>query len=66
MRPARFSLICREGTYVADVEDVARGLVAAVEKGRSGEIYILGGYNYPFSETYVREQIAYLKKYGLL
>ena len=40
------------GTYVADVEDVARGLVAAFEKGRSGEIYILGGYNYPFAETY--------------
>jgi len=40
------------GTYIADVEDVARGLVAAFEKGRSGEIYILGGYNYPFAETY--------------
>jgi len=39
------------GTYVADVEDVARGLVAAFEKGRTGEIYILGGYNYRFSET---------------
>jgi dihydroflavonol-4-reductase len=40
------------GTYVADVEDVARGVVAAFEKGRPGEIYILGGYNYPFAETY--------------
>lgn len=39
------------GTYIADVEDVARGIVSTFEKGRIGEVYILGGYNYPFKES---------------
>jgi len=33
------------GVSVADVRDVAHGHVAALEKGRSGERYILGGEN---------------------
>jgi len=31
------------GTSIVHVEDVARGAIAALEKGRSGERYILGG-----------------------
>ncbi len=38
-------LVCRGGTSVVHIEDVARGMLAAVERGRSGERYILGGEN---------------------
>jgi dihydroflavonol-4-reductase len=38
-------LVCHGGTSVAHVADVAAGIVAALEKGRSGERYILGGDN---------------------
>lgn len=38
-------LVCRGGTSVVHVEDVAAGIVAAFERGRSGERYILGGEN---------------------
>lgn len=38
------------GTHVADVEDVAKGLVALFMRGRIGERYILGGYNLTFKE----------------
>ncbi len=38
-------LVCRGGTSVVHIEDVARGMLAAVEHGRSGERYILGGQN---------------------
>jgi dihydroflavonol-4-reductase len=33
------------GVGVADVRDVARGVMAALERGRTGERYILGGQN---------------------
>ncbi len=33
------------GVAVADVRDVARGVMAALERGRTGERYILGGHN---------------------
>ena len=38
-------LVCHGGTSVAHVGDVAAGIVAALEKGRAGERYILGGDN---------------------
>lgn len=39
------ALVCNGGTSVAHVDDVANGIVAALEKGRPGERYILGGDN---------------------
>jgi dihydroflavonol-4-reductase len=38
-------LVCNGGTAVVHVEDVARGIIAAFEKGKSGHRYILGGEN---------------------
>lgn len=38
------------GTAVAHVEDVAAGIVAALERGRPGERYILGGENLSIDE----------------
>jgi dihydroflavonol-4-reductase len=40
------------GTSVADVEDVARGCALALERGRKGERYILGGHNVTWAELY--------------
>jgi dihydroflavonol-4-reductase len=37
--------VCRGGTSVAHVEDVAEGIVLALERGAPGERYILGGEN---------------------
>jgi dihydroflavonol-4-reductase len=42
---SRVVLVCHGGTSVAHVADVAAGIVAALEKGRPGERYILGGDN---------------------
>jgi dihydroflavonol-4-reductase len=39
------ALAVRGGASVAHVEDVAAGIVAALERGRTGERYILGGDN---------------------
>jgi dihydroflavonol-4-reductase len=38
-------MICTGGTSVVHVDDVARGIIAALEKGKPGERYILGGEN---------------------
>jgi len=40
------------GTNYVDVWDVAHGIVAALERGRSGERYILGGENLTFRSAY--------------
>src|SRR3712207_2305042 len=37
-------------TNIVDVEDVAAGHLAAAERGRPGERYILGGYNIAWRE----------------
>jgi dihydroflavonol-4-reductase len=42
------------GVSVADVEDVAQGIVTALEKGRAGERYVLAGHNIDWREFYVR------------
>ena len=46
-------MVCSGGTAVAHVDDVALGVVRALEKGKSGERYILGGDN-----LHVRELAA--------
>lgn len=38
-------LVCRGGTCVVHVDEVAHGIVAAMLRGRPGERYILGGEN---------------------
>jgi dihydroflavonol-4-reductase len=38
-------LVCSGGTSVVHVDDVAEGIVAALERGRPGRRYILGGDN---------------------
>lgn len=43
-------LVCRGGTSVVYVDDVAEGIIAALQKGRSGERYILGGENLSVTE----------------
>ncbi|MFO1009212.1 MAG: NAD-dependent epimerase/dehydratase family protein [Planctomycetota bacterium] len=40
------------GIAAGDVEDAARGIVAALEKGRVGERYVLAGHNLPQVEVY--------------
>lgn len=40
------------GISIVDVDDVAAGHIAAMEKGRVGERYILGGENVTFSGAY--------------
>ena len=44
------TVVCRGGTCIAYVDDVAEGIVAALERGRSGERYILGGENLEHTE----------------
>lgn len=43
-------LVCSGGTGIVHVEDVAAGIVAALEKGQAGERYILGGDNLTIRE----------------
>lgn len=43
-------IVTRGGTCVAHVEDVAAGIIAAWERGRPGERYILGGENLTLKE----------------
>lgn len=43
-------VVCKGGTAVVHVDDVAAGIIAAFFKGRSGERYILGGDNLSIKE----------------
>lgn len=43
-------LVCRGGTSVVYVDDVAAGIAAALERGRTGERYILAGDNLSIRE----------------
>jgi dihydroflavonol-4-reductase len=42
------------GTSLCDVRDVARGHAEALERGRAGEVYLLGGHNLRISEMAAR------------
>ena len=42
------------GVNLVDVRDVARGHLLALERGRSGERYLLGGENMPLKEAFAR------------
>jgi dihydroflavonol-4-reductase len=42
------------GLNLVDVRDVARGHVLALERGRSGERYLLGGVNLTLAEVFAR------------
>jgi dihydroflavonol-4-reductase len=47
-------LVCpKGGCCTCDIEDVAEGHLLALEKGRTGERYILGGNNYTFKELFI-------------
>jgi dihydroflavonol-4-reductase len=46
------------GSSFCDVRDVARGHAGALERGRVGEVYVLGGHNLPISELVRRVAAA--------
>lgn len=50
IRSGRFPSQPPGGTYVVDVRDVVQGLMALLHKGRSGERYIIGGFNLKFTD----------------
>ena len=43
------------GLSIADVDDVAEGIVAALSHGKSGERYILAGHNLTYAEAFRRQ-----------
>jgi dihydroflavonol-4-reductase len=51
------ALACRGGSGIAHVDDVANGIVLALDKGRSGERYILGGENLTIAQL-IRRTLA--------
>ncbi len=50
----RLPMVVRGGASFCDVRDVARGHVEALERGRTGELYILGGHNLDIREMVPR------------
>ena len=59
-------LVCDGGTSVAHVVDVANGIVAALEKGKAGSKYILGGENITIAEIAKIAQECAGTKYPML
>lgn len=47
-------LLFHGGINFVDIDDVVRGHILAIEKGRTGERYILGGENLSFGELIIR------------
>jgi dihydroflavonol-4-reductase len=43
-------MVCKGGTAIVHVDDVADGIIKAFEKGRAGERYFLGGENLDFTQ----------------
>jgi dihydroflavonol-4-reductase len=50
LRRGRLPVAPAGGTCVVDVEDVAAGMQAAMRRGQTGERYLLGGENLPWTE----------------
>lgn len=48
----RYRAYPRIGVNLVDVRDIARGHVLALEKGRTGERYLLGGVDLPLGEVF--------------
>jgi dihydroflavonol-4-reductase len=48
----RYRAYPRIGLNVVDIRDVARGHALALERGRAGERYLLGGADLPMSELF--------------
>ena len=46
------------GISVTDVEDAARGVVSALDLGRSGERYLLTGHNLTYAQIFERQSAA--------
>ena len=57
MRPGR-AFIAGTGLNVVDVRDVARGHVLALEHGRRGERYLLGGIDLSLRDLFARVAAA--------
>jgi nucleoside-diphosphate-sugar epimerase len=49
---AEFKIILPGSNRIVDARDVALAVIAAIEKGKSGERYLIGGRKYEFSEIY--------------
>ncbi|HEU4384592.1 MAG TPA: NAD-dependent epimerase/dehydratase family protein [Anaeromyxobacteraceae bacterium] len=50
----RLPMVVRGGASFCDVRDVARGHAEALERGRPGEVYILGGHNLEVADMAAR------------
>ncbi|MBC7387266.1 MAG: cytochrome P450 [Cryobacterium sp.] len=52
------AVVCEGGASICHVDDVARGIVLALEKGRRGERYILAGENLTLAEIAKTVRVA--------
>ncbi len=65
----KWRLIPGDGTAIGNyvyVEDLVRGMVQAMDRGRSGERYILGGHNLSFDELFDQIRRASGKRFRLV
>jgi nucleoside-diphosphate-sugar epimerase len=65
----RWRIVPGDGTQVANyayIDDVVKGHIAAMEKGKPGTRYILGGEDISFNEFFTQVQHASGKNYRLL